>query len=281
MAPIIAATGVTSFRGTFSWPATLLALLVSLALQIGVNYANDYSDGVRGTDDQRVGPQRLVGSQAATPAAVKRAAFACFAFACSAGMVITIATGQWWMILVGLACVLAAWYYTGGKHPYGYAGLGELFVFVFFGLVAVSGTVLINAWFPPVRTGWSMPPETWAIATTVGLLSCAVLVINNLRDVATDRAAGKLTLAVRLGAPTTTWLFLIMIAGAGVALVVASALTSAWGLLGLAYLIFAVPACRSAITGKKLLAALPATGLANLTAAAGFTLGLLLASLGR
>jgi len=179
------------------WAAfsALLALVVSLALQVGVNYANDYSDGIRGTDDNRVGPFRLTGSAAATPAQVKWAAFACFGLAGLAGLILVLLSGQWWLLLIGASCVLAAWYYTGGTRPYGYAGLGEIAVFVFFGLVAVLGTTYTQVG----RISW----PSFAGAVGVGALACAVLVVNNLRDVPTDAVTGKITLAVRLGDAAT------------------------------------------------------------------------------
>ena len=143
--PVIAASGLAAFDGAFALVPALLALVVSLALQVGVNYANDYSDGIRGTDRVRVGPLRLVGSGLAAPKAVRRAALVSFAIAAVAGLALVIITRQWWLLGVGIACVLAAWFYTGGKRPYGYLGLGELFVFVFFGVVAVCGTYYVQA----------------------------------------------------------------------------------------------------------------------------------------
>lgn len=181
----------------------LLALIVSLALQVGVNYANDYSDGIRGTDDNRVGPFRLTGSRAASPQQVKFAAFGAFGVAALAGLVLVTASGEWWLLLVGVACVLAAWYYTGGRRPYGYAGLGEIAVFVFFGLVAVLGTTYTQVG----RVSWA----ALAGAVGVGALACAVLVANNLRDVPTDALAGKITLAVRLGDGGTRRFYLALI----------------------------------------------------------------------
>ena len=172
------------------WWKALLALVVSLALQVGVNYANDYSDGVRGTDADRVGPMRLVGSGAASPRAVKSAAFAAFGVAAAAGLVLA-ATTAWWLVAVGLVCVVAAWFYTGGEKPYGYLGLGEVMVFVFFGLVAVIGTTYVQT------ETWEWPALYAGVG--VGALACAILVANNLRDIPTDTVAGKRTLAVRLG----------------------------------------------------------------------------------
>jgi len=181
----------------------LLAAVVALSLQIGVNYANDYSDGIRGTDADRVGPMRLVGAGAAPAPQVKGAAFVCFGVAALAGLVIILLTGHWWLIAVGLACIVAAWFYTGGSRPYGYAGWGEVFVFIFFGLGAVLGTHFIIS----SRLSWA----SLVAAIGVGALACALLVVNNLRDVPTDREAGKHTLATRLGDRRTRIFFGILI----------------------------------------------------------------------
>ena len=190
ISPIIVGCGVAAADDGFVWWKALLALIVALSLQIGVNYANDYSDGVRGTDEQRVGPQRLVGARLTTPTRVRTAAFVAFALAAACGFVLAV-TAAWWLIAVGALAIIAAWYYTGGKHPYGYRGWGEAAVFVFFGLVAVVGTAY-------VQTG----EVTWPAVTGgigVGALACAILVANNLRDIPTDAASGKRTLAVVLG----------------------------------------------------------------------------------
>lgn len=181
---------------------TLLAAVVALALQVGVNYANDYSDGIRGTDDDRVGPMRLVGSEAAPARAVKLAAFTCFGIAALAGLVIVVTTQAWWLLLVGVACILAAWFYTGGRSPYGYAGLGEVFVFIFFGLVATAGTMFVQV--------GAVSAEAWGAAVAIGLLSCAVLMVNNIRDLKQDRVAGKRTLAVLVGDRAARILFAVL-----------------------------------------------------------------------
>ena len=163
---------------------------MALAIQIGTNYANDYSDGIRGTDDARVGPVRLTASGLASPGAVKRAALLAFAVAGVVGLGLAWAT-SWWILLVGAACLLAGWFYTGGPRPYGYAGLGEVFVFVFFGLVATVGTYYVQT----LRLGvW----QVWLAAVMVGLLATALLLANNLRDIGTDIVSGKRTLAVRI-----------------------------------------------------------------------------------
>ena len=182
---------------------TVLAMLVALALQVGVNYSNDYSDGIRGTDEVRVGPVRLVGQGLAPAGQVKAAAFASFGLAAVAGLLAIVIVDEWWLILVGVAAIVSAWFYTGGTRPYGYAGLGEVFVFVWFGLVAVQGTVYL-------LTG-SAPLLGWLYGIGAGALSCALLVANNLRDVPTDAQNGKHTLAVRLGASNTRWLYIMLV----------------------------------------------------------------------
>jgi 1,4-dihydroxy-2-naphthoate octaprenyltransferase len=184
-------------RGLILWRA-LAALVVSLALQIGVNYANDYSDGVRGTDDDRVGPMRLVASGTKSASAVKRAAFLSFGVAAVAGLSLAAAT-SWWLIAVGLASIAAAWFYTGGPRPYGYAGFGELFVFVFFGVVATTGSAFVQI--------ERITPLTLAVSVPVGMFAVALLVVNNLRDIPGDTVAGKRTLAVRLGDRRTRVLY--------------------------------------------------------------------------
>ncbi len=202
VAPVLVGTGAAYAAGSgVVWKA-VLALAVSLALQVGVNYANDYSDGIRGTDAVRVGPFRLVGSGSAAPAAVKRAAFLAFGLAAVLGLVLAITT-SWWLVAVGAASIAAAWFYTGGSHPYGYAGLGELFVFVFFGLVAVCGTTFVQ-----VERVTSL---SVLVAVPVGFLACAILVANNLRDIPTDTTSGKRTLAVRLGNRRTRGLYALLV----------------------------------------------------------------------
>ncbi|WP_224389227.1 1,4-dihydroxy-2-naphthoate polyprenyltransferase [Pseudonocardia sp. ICBG1293] len=203
ISPVLVGTGAAIGAGAVAPGSALLALLVAVALVIGVNFANDYSDGIRGTDDDRVGPQRLVGSRAAEPATVRAAAFACFGVAAVAGLVLTAVSGQWWLLLVGALCIVGAWYYTGGARPYGYAGLGEVAVFVFFGPVAVLGTMLTQA--------GRLDAAAVGAAVGAGLLTCAVLVANNLRDIPGDRIVGKRTLAVRLGDRGTRMLYLALV----------------------------------------------------------------------
>jgi 1,4-dihydroxy-2-naphthoate polyprenyltransferase len=268
VAPVLAGTGVAVFLDqAVGWKA-LLAMVVALALQVAVNYANDYSDGIRGTDTDRVGPLRLVGSGAAAPGAVKRAAFAAFGVAAVAGLVLA-ATTAWWLVAVGALCVVAAWFYTGGSKPYGYLGLGEVMVFVFFGLVAVVGTTYVQT-------------EEWPLAALyaavgIGAIACALLVANNLRDIPTDRVAGKRTLAVLLGDGRTRALFVLLLGAAVVALVGVALETTWWALLGLVALL---PGSRAArivargTTGRGLVAVLQLTGTAELFYGLGMFIGL-------
>ena len=188
--PVLIGSGVAAGYGKFSWWRAALALAVAVALQVGVNYANDYSDGVRGSDATRVGPVRLVAAGLARPRQVQSAAFASFSVAGAAGLALAAVTA-WWLVAVGLACVAAAWFYTGGPRPYGYHGLGEVFVFAFFGVVAVTGTAYVQM----ERFSWL----ALAASVPAGLLACALLIVNNLRDIPGDTLAGKQTLAVRLG----------------------------------------------------------------------------------
>jgi 1,4-dihydroxy-2-naphthoate octaprenyltransferase len=196
--PVVVGTAVAHAGGHVLWWRAVAALVVAMALQVGTNYANDYSDGIRGTDDARVGPLRLVASGLRPAAAVKRAAITAFAVAAAAGLALAAAAG-WWLLAVGAASVAAGWFYTGGPRPYGYAGFGELFVFVFFGLVATVGTAYVQL---GRFTGLA-----WLAAVPVGLLAVALLVVNNLRDIPSDSLSGKRTLAVRVGVLTTRRLF--------------------------------------------------------------------------
>ncbi len=258
IAPVLAGTGVAAYVDGLVVGKALLALVVSLALQVAVNYANDYSDGIRGTDDDRVGPMRLVGSGAAPAYVVKRAAFAAFGVAGVAGLVLA-ATTAWWLVLVGVVCVLAAWFYTGGERPYGYLGLGEVMVFVFFGLVAVIGTTYVQT------RSWE-----WAAlyaGVGVGALACAILVANNLRDIPTDTHAGKRTLAVRMGTERTRGLYALLVLAAAGAVVAVAVATTWWAVVGLGFLALALPATRTVLrgaTGPGLVPVLQQTGLAEL-----------------
>lgn len=203
--PVAVGTALAFSLDGFVWWKALSALMVSLALQIGVNFANDYSDGIKGTDtEERTGPTRLTATGLARPGQVLAAALGSFAFAGVIGLVL-VATTSWWLLLLGAAAIAAAWYYTGGRSPYGYRGLGEVSVFVFFGVAAVVGTVFVQL--------GSAPWQAWVASLPVGLLSCSVLVINNLRDIPTDKETGKITLAVRIGAAGTRRLYASMIVG--------------------------------------------------------------------
>lgn len=269
VAPVLVGTGAGISLGGFSWLRGGLALLVSLALQIGVNYSNDYSDGIRGTDAERVGPTRLVGAGLAVPRQVKLAAFGCFGVAGVAGLLLAALT-SWWLIPVGVAAVAAAWFYTGGPKPYGYAGFGEIFVFVFFGLVAVLGTTYVQA--------GHLSLSAWIAAIGIGLLACALLMANNLRDVRSDPAAGKRTLAVLLGEPLSRKVFALMIAGAFLAVLVIG-LSHPWSLFALLAIPLAVPPVRQVLggaRGRALIAVLGATGRLEFVYAVLLALGLAL-----
>lgn len=268
IAPIFAGSAIAVHEAGFLPMRAALAAIVALALQVGVNYANDYSDGVRGTDAARVGPQRLVGSGAAQPRQVKMAAFGCFGLAGLIGLLLVGLSGQWWLLLVGIACVLAAWFYTGGPRPYGYRGLGEVFVFVFFGLVATAGTTYVQL--------LSVPWPAWVAATAMGALACAVLVCNNLRDIATDTLAGKHTLETRLGERASRQLYLWLGVLAVAAIIVTAAGTSWWALLGLGMLVFLLPAAQQVWAGGSGLAlvrTLKYTGFAELVGGLGLFAG--------
>ena len=272
VAPVLAGTGVAAYLDGSVWWKALLALVVSIALQVGVNYANDYSDGIRGTDADRVGPMRLVGSGAAQPAEVKRAAFVSFGVACLAGLVLAVTT-SWWLVALGVACVAAAWFYTGGSKPYGYQALGEVMVFVFFGLVAVVGTTY-------VQTG-TLPLPAWYAGAGIGALACAILVANNLRDVPTDREVGKRTLAVVLGDEHTRYLFTFLVGLAAIMLVGVVLETTAWALVAFAFLVPAVPAVRRVLGGARgpsLVPVLQDVGVAELVYATGIFLALVTAA---
>lgn len=268
--PVAVGAGCAAGHGPISWWRVAGALAVSLALQVGVNYANDYSDGVRGTDTQRVGPVRLVASGLAVPGAVKRAALAAFGSAAAVGLALA-ATTSWWLLAVGAAAIAAAWGYTGGPRPYGYLGLGELFVFTFFGLVATVGTTYVAA---EAVTGLSV-----VMGAAMGFAACALLVVNNLRDIPTDAAVGKRTLAVRLGdAPTRR--FYVGLVVAAFSFVAAGALT--WrgpALLGVAAAPLAVGPVRAVLAGaggRALIGVLGATGRVQLGLGLLTTVGLAL-----
>jgi 1,4-dihydroxy-2-naphthoate octaprenyltransferase len=255
--PVLVGTGAAVAYGSASWWRALLAGVVAVALQVGVNYANDYSDGVRGTDVARVGPVRLVASGLARPESVKLAALAAFGTAGLAGLALAAVAG-WWLVPVGLACVAAAWLYTGGPRPYGYAGLGELSVFVFFGLVATVGTAYVQT---RRVTGLEL-----TASVPVGLFAVALLVVNNLRDIPGDRAAGKRTLAVRVGPTLSRYAYLGCVAGAFAALAAVAAYRP-WALFALGAAPLVAGPARSVVSGAdgaSLIPVLGATGRAQL-----------------
>ena len=265
--PVVVGTGVAVGYGRFSAWRAALALVVALALQIGVNYANDYSDGIRGTDERRVGPVRLVASGLARPRQVLAAALGCFGVACLAGLVLA-AVSSWWLLLLGAAAVAAAWFYTGGSRPYGYRALGEVSVFLFFGLAAVAGTAYVQM--------DRMPWLAVAASAPVGLLACALLVINNLRDIPTDSQTGKRTLAVVLGDQRTRELYVACIV---IPFCVAAAIAAAdpLALIALAAAPFALAPLRlvrHGASGPGLITALGQTGRLQLAFGALLTVGL-------
>jgi 1,4-dihydroxy-2-naphthoate polyprenyltransferase len=267
--PVLIGSGVAAGYWGFSLWRAALALLVALALQIGVNFANDYSDGVRGTDaaGRRAGPMRLVGSGAASPRAVKYAAFSCFIVACCLGLVLAAFT-SWWIVAGGALCVIAAWFYTGGPRPYGYRGLGEVSVFVFFGVAAVAGTAYVEMG----RLSWL----GLAASVPAGLLSCALLMINNLRDISSDAASGKRTLAVRVGDARARSTYLVFLL-APFALAALIGVYRPFALLALVALPLAVPPVRSVrggVSGPGLIATLGQTGRLQLAFGIAFTIGL-------
>lgn len=257
IAPVLAGTGAAAWLHSAVWWKALLALAVSISLIVGVNYANDYSDGIRGTDDDRAGPLRLVGSRLAAPRAVLTAAGMSLALAAVAGVILALSSAPW-LIAVGAGCIAGAWLYTGGSRPYGYAGFGEVAVFVFFGLVAVLGTQFTQA----SRIDW----VGVVLAVATGALSSAVLVANNLRDIPTDRTAGKITLAVRLGDGRTRMLYQGMLVTAGV-LTLLLAFATPWCVVGLVAAPLAVKAAgpvRGGAGGRDLIPVLRDTGLTML-----------------
>lgn len=249
IAPVVVATSLADKESNTI--AALLALAVSLALQIGVNYANDYSDGIRGTDNDRIGPLRITASGLATPNQVRSAAFISFGVAAIAGLLLAI-NSSWWLIAVGALSIAAAWGYTGGKNPYGYMGLGELFVFIFFGLVATIGTFYVQA---DRITG-----ESILAGVIVGFLACAILVINNIRDRAKDEVVGKRTLAVRLGDKRSRVLYTALVT---LPYLLTAGFGSPWTMLTLTTLPLTVSILKvlwSGTEGTALIALLAATG---------------------
>jgi 1,4-dihydroxy-2-naphthoate octaprenyltransferase len=250
------------------------ALVVAVAVQVGTNYANDYSDGVRGTDAQRVGPARLVGSGLASPAAVRRAALLSFAVAGAAGLALAAAV-TWWLVPVGAACFVAGWLYTGGPRPYGYLGLGELFVFCFFGVVATVGSAYVQ--YPHLGAGYDRLLPLWG-SVAVGLAAAALLEANNVRDIAGDTLAHKRTLAVRLGRRRAGWLYAATLGGVVVGIALAAAVRP-WALLALVGLVLARRPLQRVLgpaEGAELLPVLGGTGRLQLAVGVLLTLGILL-----
>jgi len=265
--PVLIGSGVALGYGGFSWWRALLALVVALALQVGVNFANDYSDGIRGSDERRVGPVRLVAAGLAPPRHVLLAALGCFLAAGVAGLALAAVT-SWWLLAVGAACIAAAWFYTGGPKPYGYSGLGEVFVFLCFGVVAVAGTAYVQ-----------MKALTWlglASSVPAGLLACALLMVNNLRDIGTDTVADKRTLAVMLGdARSRAGYVLTLLVPFGIAALLAffrpfTLLT----VLALPLARVPVRSVRAGASGPALIRALGQTGRLQLAFGIAFTIGL-------
>ena len=268
IAPVAIGAGAADAMQRFDLLLTALALGVALFLQIGVNFANDYSDGIRGTDDQRVGPLRLTGSKSVKPESVKTAAMFFFILAAASGFEIVVTTGQWWLIAVGLLSIVAAWFYTGGKNPYGYAGFGEIAVFVFFGLVATIGTAYIQIGFVDLNSVLG--------GIAAGSFAAAVLMVNNIRDLETDKVSSKKTLAVRMGAKWAKRLFIFMIWFPFVVLLYFSLLYPI-SLLAFAAIFLVAPATLIVLTAKsakELVLVLKLTSFASLTYALLLTLGL-------
>jgi 1,4-dihydroxy-2-naphthoate octaprenyltransferase len=265
--PVLIGSGVALGYSRFSWWRALLALVVALALQVGVNFANDYSDGVRGSDATRVGPVRLVAAGLATPRHVLAAAFACFLVAGGAGLFLAAVTA-WWLAAVGVACVAAAWFYTGGPRPYGYHGLGEVFVFAFFGVVAVAGTAYVQ-----------MDRFSWlglAASVPAGLLACALLIVNNLRDIHGDTLSGKRTLAVRLGdaRTRTAYLLTMLLPFLCAALIGIYRPVALLVLVTVPLALVPIRAVRAGASGPALIRALGQTGRVQLAFGIAFAIGL-------
>lgn len=257
IAPVLVGTAIANFENCARIGIAVCALVVALALQVGVNFANDYSDGIRGTDDVRVGPVRLVGQKLATPAQVKRAAYLSFIAAAVAGFIMASLSGLWILIPIGATAVLAAWFYTGGSRPYGYLGFGELFVFIYFGLVAVAGT-------SASQTG-SISVLALLGGVSCGLLSTAILLANNVRDIPSDTSAGKKTLAVRLGDEKTRTLYQITVfVGIGISVVmtlIQDGPALSWLAISAGFIALEpIKVIRSGAQGKALIPVLAGTG---------------------
>jgi 1,4-dihydroxy-2-naphthoate octaprenyltransferase len=260
VAPVVIGTGAAQLVDReLHWVIALACLALTVLIQIGVNFTNDYSDGIRGTDDHRVGPARLTASGRVRPRTVLIIGLAFFALAALVGLAIVIRTGQWWMLALGAVCLVAAWFYTGGKRPYGYFALGEVFVFVFFGLVATLGTTWVQA--------FQLPQEAWLGAVAAGLFACAVLLANNLRDIDQDRQVGKRTLTVLIGRRATKIVYTVfMIVPFLIAAFIALLYPIAW--LSLMALLAGIPAIIIVWSYRQSRELVVALGLTSLTALA-------------
>jgi len=257
LSPVAVGTGVAAGFGEARAPEAVLAGIVAIGLQVGVNYANDYSDGLRGTDAERVGPTRLVASGLASPKAVRHAAIASIGVAGVAGLVLAVLVTPW-LIVVGAACMVAAWTYTGGPWPYGYKGFGELFVFLCFGVVATVGTAYVQM--------DRLSAVAFGASVVTGLLAVALLDVNNLRDLPGDAASGKLTLAVRVGERWARWLVAFEIEAAfAAALALALFAHRPWALLALVALPLGLRAAWSVLSGASGRALIGSLGRAALT----------------
>lgn len=270
IAPVVVGSACAHLENSMqnNWLNSVFALIVSLALQVAVNFANDYSDGIRGTDKDRVGPLRLVGSGAKKPADVKKATFLAFGVAAVFGFVLA-ATTSWWLLLVGVLCFLAGWFYTGGKHPYGYLGFGEVFVFIFFGVVATMGTTFV--------INQQLTLVSFLASVVVGCLACALLAVNNLRDIAGDATSNKRTLAVRIGESGARKFYILLFIVAGCAVVSIALLHPAAmiAMLGLAAAIKPIRRVYLGATGADLINVLVMTGRVQILVAIALSVGLL------
>ncbi|MGA1069949.1 MAG: 1,4-dihydroxy-2-naphthoate polyprenyltransferase [Ilumatobacteraceae bacterium] len=271
IAPVVVGAACAQLESSTqnNWLNAVFALAVSLALQVAVNYANDYSDGIRGTDKNRVGPLRLVGSGAKKPADVKNATFLAFGVAAVFGFVLA-ATTTWWLLLVGVFCFLAGWFYTGGKHPYGYLGFGEVFVFIFFGVVATMGTTFV--------INEQLTLVSFLASVVVGCLACALLAVNNLRDIAGDQISNKKTLAVRIGESGARkfYITLFIVAGFAVILIALSYSAALIAMLGLAVAVKPIKRVYAGATGADLIDVLVMTGRVQILVAISLSVGLLI-----
>lgn len=270
VAPVIIGAAAAFEQDAFSWLRTILAALVALFLQIGVNYSNDYSDGIRGTDDVRVGPLRLTASGAAPAKTVRNAAFLNFGLAAVAGIVLIVLSQAWVFALIGVAAVVAAWGYTGGKNPYGYRGLGDVFVFLFFGLVAVLGTQYTQS----LQLSW----VAFIGACSTGLFATALLMANNIRDIPTDEKVGKRTLAVRLGDKNARAAYVLMVV---LALLLPLLMIGPYPWLGITLMVapICIPPCWTVLRStepRQLIPVLKQTGIINLVFSVLFAAGLVL-----